>query len=74
MNYGDMLREARVRANHTQESLAAAIREVFPGAKRLPTRPGISKLEKGRSGRPRDLTWARLRAVLPKLPELRGKG
>jgi transcriptional regulator with XRE-family HTH domain len=68
---GEVLRQVRLRAGETQLSLSMRIRERFkhiPGRKT--SEETICRIEKG--GCPLPITWARLRAVLPALPDLEG--
>lgn len=66
MEANKLLAAARKDKDHTQESLATAIREMFPRAR---TSGGtISQWERMQDWRPRERTWRRLRAVLPALP------
>jgi transcriptional regulator with XRE-family HTH domain len=68
---GDALREARLKAGETQLSLSHRVRERFKHVQgRKTSEETICRIEKG--GKPLPLTWARLRAVLPALPELEG--
>lgn len=64
------LKDARLKAGETQLSLATRIRERFahvPGRKT--SRITISRIENGHED-PEPVTWSRVRAVLPSLPEL----
>lgn len=71
MTTSQLLADARKRQDHTQESLAEAIREKFPRART--SKNVVSQWERMQDWRPRDRTWRRLRTVLPELPPLSAK-
>ncbi len=66
MTTSQLLADARKKRDHTQESLAQAIREIFPRAKT--SKDVVGKWERMQNWRPRERTWRRLRTVLPELP------
>jgi hypothetical protein len=68
VNLGDVLRKTRLNEGETQLSLAMKIRERFrntPGRKTAEVT--ICRVEC--SGRVSELTWSRIRSILPTLPE-----
>lgn len=68
MNLGQALRNARLKAGETQLSLSMRVREKFrdvPGRKT--SEVTICRIERG--GQPLGITWARLRSILPTLPD-----
>jgi transcriptional regulator with XRE-family HTH domain len=71
MTASQLLADARKRQDHTQESLALAIRERFPRART--SKNTISQWERMQAWRPRDRTWRRLRTVLQELPPTPGQ-
>lgn len=66
MDANQLLISARKEEDHTQESLAQAIREKFPRART--SKDSVSKWERNKEWRPRERTWRRLRTILPDLP------
>ena len=68
INLGEVLRKTRLKEGETQLSLAMKIRERFrntPGRKTAEVT--LCRIE--RTGRASELTWSRIRSVLPTLPE-----
>lgn len=68
VHLGEVLRRHRLREGETQLSLALKIRERFRSFQgRKTAEVTISRIET--SGRASELTWSRIRTIIPTLPE-----